>query len=185
MARWLNSIGVAAFVLQYRLRPDYQSSVAYLDARRAIRYVRHNADAYGIDLDRIGMMGFSAEAVLASQMATRYDAGDSRASDPVEHVGSRPDFTVLVYPGLRDQDIERVTSDSPPSFLVATHADRTVSPKKALEFSEALLDNDIRAELRVFGRGAHGTGMAPGLPGLGQWPGLLAGWLRTQGFLSD
>lgn len=184
VARWLNSVGVAAFVLRYRLRPDYEPSVALLDAKRAIRYVRHHADLFGIDTNRIGMLGFSAGGYLAAAAAIGVDTGDPAATDPIDRVSSRPDFSVLVYPAIPKDLFELVTPDSPPTFFALTHEDKTVSPKLALPLYEALLDNGVQTEMHVFGRGAHGTGLAPGDPGLGQWPTLLSGWLRTLGLLT-
>jgi acetyl esterase/lipase len=184
VARWLNSVGVTAFVLRYRLMPDYGPSVALLDAQRAIRYVRHNAETFGIDPDRIGMLGFSAGGHLASGAAIRFDAGNPAATDPIDRVSSRPDFVVLVYAGIARELPDLVTADSPPAFLVLSHEDSVVSPKHALPFYEALLDNEVQVEMHVFGRGAHGAGMAPGDPALGQWPTLLVRWLRTSGFLT-
>lgn len=181
-------------MLRYRLKPDYEPSVAVLDAQRAIRYVRHNADTFGIDPDRIGMLGFSAGGYLASALATRFDEGNPGASDPIDRVSSRPNFTVPVYAQISsvpehgafvEENLELVTSDSPPAFLVTTHEDRSLSPKHTLAYYEALLDNGVQAEMHVFGRGAHGTGMAPGDPALGQWPPLLVRWLRTSGFLTS
>ena len=185
VARWLNSVGVTAFVLRYRLMPDYEPLVALLDAQRAIRYVRHNAGRFEIDPDRIGMLGFSAGGHLASAVATRFDAGDPDASDPIDRVSSRPDFSVLVYAGVSADLFELVTEDSPPAFIVLSHEDRTVSPKQSLLFYEALLENGVQAEVHIFGRGVHGSGMAPGDPALGQWPTLLAKWLRTSGLLTS
>ena len=184
VARWLNSIGVTAFVLRYRLMPDYGPLVALLDAQRAIRYVRYNAESFGVDPDRIGMLGFSAGGHLASGAAIRFDTGDPATSDPVDRLSSRPDFVVLVYAGIAEELSELVSQQSPPAFLVLTHEDSVVSPKHALPFYEALLENGVQTEMHVFGRGAHGTGMAPGDPGLGQWPTLLAQWMRTSGFLT-
>jgi acetyl esterase/lipase len=184
VALWLNAMGVSAFVLRYRLRPDYEPSDSCLDARRAIRYVRHHAESLGVDPNRVGMMGFSAGAILAMQTATRYDPGDPAAVDPIDRASSRPDFSILIYPSDRGVDVALVTADTPPAFLAATHEDRTVSPKAALRYYEALLDRGVQAEMHVFGRGLHGTGMASGDPGFGNWPGLLADWLRTRGFLT-
>ncbi|MDA0792131.1 MAG: alpha/beta hydrolase, partial [Proteobacteria bacterium] len=93
VALWLNAMGVSAFVLRYRLRPDYEPSDACLDARRAIRYVRHHAESLGVDPNRVGMIGFSAGAILAMQTATRYDPGDPAAVDPIDRASSRPDFS--------------------------------------------------------------------------------------------
>jgi len=184
VARWLNSFGVAAFVTRYRLLPDYQPAVSIRDGQRAIRYIRHNADAYGIDRNRIGVMGFSAGGHLASGAAVRFDAGNPDASDPIDRVSNRPDFAVLVYPGIAEELLELVTADVPPTFFVLSHEDSLISAGKAFQFYEALQEHSVPAEIHLFGQGTHGTGMAPGDPSLGQWPTILARWLKTSGFLT-
>src|ERR1019366_2953551 len=98
IARWLNSLGVSAFVLQYRLRPKYHPPVELGDAQRAIRTVRSKAAEYRLLPDRIGIMGFSAGGHLASTAGTHFDAGDANAPDPIDRLSSRPDFMVLCYP---------------------------------------------------------------------------------------
>lgn len=185
VARWLNSIGVTAFVLRYRLLPDYEPSVALLDAQRAIRYVRHNADTFGIDPDRIGVMGFSAGGHLVFGSATKFDAGDPDASDPIDRVSSRPDFAVPLYSGISRDLLEMVTADAPPAFIVLSSEDTLVPAKRAFLFYTALRENGVQAEVHAFRRGMHGTGMAPGDPEFGQWPTLLARWLRSSGFLTS
>jgi acetyl esterase/lipase len=184
VAEWLNSLGIAAFVLRYRLRPDYEPPVALLDATRAIRYVRHNANRFDIDPDRIGMLGFSAGGHLTASLAISYDAGNPDATDPIDRVSSRPDFAVPIYPVIDEEVPGLVTPKSPPTFLVLTHRDLAARIKGALPFYEALLDNKVPAEMHVFNRGVHGTGMAPGDPSLGRWPKLFASWLQTSGFLT-
>ena len=196
VARWLNSVGVNAFVLRYRLMPKYTSSVALLDAQRAVRYVRSNAAALGISPNRIGVLGFSAGGHLTTAVGTSFDDGDPGAADPIERVSSRPDFLVPVYPAVTgtllrgnvetyyDTSLD-VTETTPPTFLVHTHTDPTVTPKHSIAFYQALLDAGVSAEMHVFAFGPHGTGLAPGDPDLGQWPGLLHGWLRRQGLLTD
>ncbi len=196
VARWLNSIGVNAFVLRYRLLPKYESSVALLDAQRAVRYVRANAAKLGISPTRIGVLGFSAGGHLTTAVGTSFDAGDAEADDPIERVSSRPDFLVPVYPAVTgtllrgnvetyyDTSLD-VTESTPPTFLLHTHTDRTVTPKHSIAFYEALLDAGVSAEMHIFAFGPHGTGLAPGDPDLGQWPALLHGWLQRQGFLTD
>ena len=196
VARWLNSVGVNAFVLRYRLMPKYTSSVALLDAQRAVRYVRSNAAELGISPNRIGVLGFSAGGHLTTAVGTSFDDGDPEAGDPVERISSRPDFLVPVYPAVTgtllrgnvetyyDTSLD-VTESTPPTFLVHTHTDPTVTPKHSIAFYQALLDAAVSAEMHVFAFGPHGTGLAPGDPDLGQWPGLLHGWLRRQGLLTD
>ena len=185
VARWLNSFGVAAFVVRYRLRPNYEPTVALLDAQRAIRYVRHNAKTYSVHSNRIGVLGFSAGGHLATGVATRYDAGNPEATDPIDRESSRPDFTVPIYPVIDEALPNLVTPESPPAFLVATHEDLAPRIKSSLPFYEALLDNEVPAEMHVFAKGKHGAGLAPGDPSMGQWSTLLANWLRTSGFLTD
>ena len=185
VARWLNSIGVAAFVLRYRLRPNYEPTVALLDAQRAIRYARHNASSFDIDPGRIGILGFSAGGHLATGAAIRYDAGNPDATDPIDRVSSRPDFTVPIYPVIDEGLAKLVTPESPPAFLVATHEDLAPRIKSNLPFYEALLDNGVPAEMHVFASGKHGAGLAPGDPSMGQWSNLLENWLKTSGFLTN
>ena len=98
VANWLNSLGFAAFVLKYRLGPRYHHPIELGDAQRAIRMVRAKAKEYGVAPDRIGIMGFSAGGHLASTAGTHFDAGNSGDPDPIQRVGSRPDFLVLGYP---------------------------------------------------------------------------------------
>ena len=184
VARWLNSFGVAAFVTRYRLLPDYQPDVSIRDGQRAIRYVRYHADSYGIDSNRIGVMGFSAGGHLASGAAVRFDTGDPDAVDPIDRVSNRPDFAVLVYPGIAEELLKLVTPDVPPTFFVLSHEDLLISAGKAFRFYEAIQEHDVPAEIHLFAQGAHGTGMAPGDPSLGQWPTILARWLKTSGFLT-
>ena len=192
MARWLNSIGVTAFVLRYRVKPEYDPTVSLIDAQRAIRFVRYHAKALNISADRIGMLGFSAGGNLASAAGTRYDARDALAPDPIDRTSSRPDFLVLVYPVINGElfnpprfDYFRtdkiVTADTPPTFLVQTHEDQLVSARQALLFYGALLEAGVPAEMHIFGYGGHGLGLAPGDPDLGEWPNMLQRWLRSTG----
>ena len=97
IAQWLNQHGIAGIVLEYRL-PKGRAFVPLLDAQRAIRMVRFNAKAWGIDPARIGIIGFSAGGHLASTAATHFDGGDPKATDPVNRVSCRPDFAILIYP---------------------------------------------------------------------------------------
>src|ERR1700688_690530 len=98
VANYLNSLGIAAFVLKYRLGPRYHHPVELGDGQRAVRFVRSHAAEYGIATDRIGIWGFSAGGHLASTVGTHFDSGNPNAADPIDRVGSRPDFMVLAYP---------------------------------------------------------------------------------------
>src|SRR6185436_2919496 len=98
VANYFNSLGVAAFVLRYRLGPRYHHPIELGDAQRAIRTLRSHATEWRLDAARIGIIGFSAGGHLAMSASTMFDAGDPRAADPIDRVGSRPDVAVLGYP---------------------------------------------------------------------------------------
>jgi acetyl esterase/lipase len=130
MAGWLNSRGIAAIILSYRLPVDVDLAhekwlVPLLDAQRAIRLTRSHAADWGIDPAKIGIMGFSAGGHLASTAGTRFDAGDPEAADPVERLSSRPDFMILVYPVISFSTVaahsgsrRNLIGEDPPEELV-------------------------------------------------------------------
>ena len=97
IARWLNSIGIVAFVLYYRTTP-YHHPAPLLDAQRAIRTVRARADEFCVEPQRIGILGFSAGGHLASTAGCHYDDGNLESSDFIERASSRPDAMILCYP---------------------------------------------------------------------------------------
>ena len=106
IAKWLNSIGVAGFILKYRLARAEGSKYkieahALEDAKRALRLVRSRAGEWGIDPARVGMIGFSAGGEVTALAGTRFDTGSDGASDPIDKLSSRPDFLILAYPGFR------------------------------------------------------------------------------------
>jgi acetyl esterase/lipase len=209
VAEWLNSLGVSAFVLQYRVGPRYRHPAPSEDARRAMRLVRARASEWGVDPARVGILGFSAGGHLASTTGTRFDPGQPGASDPVDRMGSRPDFMILAYPvislvapfahaGSRRnllgdapapvllQEVSneaRVTQQTPPTFLFHTADDQTVPVENSLAFATALHAAGVPVELHVFPKGAHGVGLAPQDPVLSQWPRLCAAWMKAMGFL--
>ncbi len=208
-AHWLNSLGVSAFVLEYRLG-DWGQPAPLRDVLRAIRLVRSGAATYGIRPDRIGVMGFSAGGHVAACAGTLYDAPEGRTGAALDAVSARPDFLVLCYPvitmrqpyahlgsrqNLLGSDPSRqlidfystelhVTKDTPPTFLVAATPDRTVPVENSLMFYEALVHAGVPAELHLFERGFHGFGLRPGLGPISGWPGLCEQWLRINGWLT-
>lgn len=192
VARWLGGHGVSAFILCYRVRKyGYDAPDAFVDGRRAVRWLRHNADRYGIDPHRIGMIGFSAGAHLTYRVSVGYDAGAPDAADPVERESSRPDFAFLIYcpdPGAwHSQDPGRKTVDAatPPTFIFHTAEDQLLPPKGVLDYFQALRAAGVEAEVHVFGGyGPHGIGLGAGLPGPQQWPDLAANWMRRNAFLT-
>ena len=209
VANWLNSLGVTAFVLKYRLGPRYHHPIELGDAQRAVRLVRSRSKEFGISPDRIGFMGFSAGGHLASTVGTHFDSGNPSATDAVDRVGCRPDFLVLAYPVISfvapyshsgseenliganaDMKLQQelsndlhVTPDTPPSFLFTTSADKTVPAENSVYFYLALHKAGVPAELHVFQKGPHGVGLDLGDPVLGEWPKLLANWMRERGLL--
>jgi len=210
VANWLNALGVTAFVLKYRLGPRYHHPIELGDAQRAIRLVRAKAQEFGIQADRIGMMGFSAGGHLASTAGTHFDNGNASASDPIDRVSCRPDFLILGYavisftapythqgsannllgenadPKLRAElsNEFRVTPQTPPTFLFSTSADTLVPPENSVAFYLALRKAGVPAELHIFENGSHGVGLDLNDPALGVWPTLLANWLRGRGLLA-
>lgn len=209
VANYLNSLGLAAFVLRYRLGPRYHHPIELNDALRAIRMVRSHAAEWRLDPSRIGILGFSAGGHLAMTASTRFDAGNPDASDPVDRAGSRPDFTILGYPvismvepwthqGSRnnllgnnpDPELARslsgeqaVTKDTPPTFIFQTNADTAVPAENSAYYYLALRKSGVPAEMHIFEKGPHGVGLANDDPALSEWSKLLANWLRIHGIV--
>ena len=209
-ANYLNSMGVAAFVLKYRLGPKYRHPVELGDIQRAVRLVRSHSNDWHIAPGRIGVLGFSAGGHLASTVSTHFDFGDPRATDPIDRMSSRPDFAVLVYPVISmkaplahqgskknllgeapaDALVEslssetQVTTNTPPTFLYHTDTDTVVSAENSVQYYLALRKAGVSAELHIFRKGPHGTGMGLQDPALAEWPKLLANWLRAMGILN-
>jgi acetyl esterase/lipase len=208
IAHWLNSIGVSAFVVRYRLGPRYHFPTMLLDARRAVRVIRARAHEWDLDSSRIGVLGFSAGGHMASMAATQWTPGDPANPDVVERASSRPDLTILIYPvitmsasyahaGSRRQLIGEHPSDSlvraasgelyvtdrvPPTFIVASGDDATVPVQNSLMFYDALRAAHVPAELHVLETGPHGFGLAPATPSLATWVSACEMWLRRQGW---
>jgi len=186
VAEWLNSVGIAAFVLKYRLAHEegspYKVEVdAYADAQRSIRMIRARAAEWGVDPARVGIMGFSAGGEVAVLASTKYDAGKPDAADPIERQGSRPDFQILIYPGIRAETIE-VTKDTPTTFLLCADNDKgpsTAIPALYLAFKKA----GVPAELHIYASGGHGFGYQPtdNRPNV-----IYAGWVaRLKDWMAD
>ena len=211
VAKLLNAKGITAIVLKYRL-PNSKSNITpnlspLMDAKRAMRMVRANADKWGVKKNNIGIMGFSAGGHLASTLATHFDDGDSNSKDSIERQSSRPDFAVLVYPVISmDKKIThmgshnnligenadaalsnlysnelQVTKQTPPTFLLHATDDKAVPVENSLRFYQALKDNGIPVEMHIFPTGGHGFGLALGKGSLESWTDLLVTWMRGLG----
>ena len=207
VANYLNSLGVAAFVLRYRLGPRYHHPIELGDAQRAIRMLRARATEWRLDPTRIGIMGFSAGGHLAMTASTRFDAGAAQSSDAIDRASSRPDFAILGYPvisliepwthqGSKSNLLgaspdpalatslsgERaVTKDTPPTFIFQTNADTTVPAENSVYYYLALRKAGVPAEMHIFEKGPHGVGLANDDAALSEWSKLMANWLRVHG----
>jgi endo-1,4-beta-xylanase len=187
VARWLSEHGIAAFVLKYRLAKATNSTYSVdreelADMQRAIRIVRNRAQEWGINPNRVGVMGFSAGGEVAFLAAMRFDNGIANAPDAVDHQSSMPDFQALIYPG-NSRRIEP-TTNSPPVFLLCGANDRTdISEGLAsvyLKFKQA----KVPAELHIYTGVGHGFGLRASNTGpISKWMDVFYDWLNQSGFL--
>ena len=211
IVKWLNDRGYSAWILRYRLgSKGYHHPIQKGDVLRAIRTVRHNATSAGVDPNRIGVWGFSAGGHLASTAATHFDLGRKDSADPIEATSSRPDFAVLCYPVItmdeafthkgsrrnlfgpdryENADLvellsneNRVTKDTPPTFIFHTTEDQAVPVENAIAFYSALRKHSVSCEMHIYQKGRHGVGLGGNDPVLSTWPARLESWLETNGF---
>ena len=207
IARWLNSKGIAAFVLKYRLPGSSNNIVPRLsplmDAQRAMRMVRANAEHWNLDPDKIGIMGFSAGGHLASTLSTHFDGGDPDNADPIERVSCRPDFSILIYPVISFSDeithagskealigenpdeelVEyysnelQITGDTPPAILIHSADDAAVPVENSLAYYNALRKYNKQSELHLYPYGGHGFSLAIGRGHLSSWTDRVIDWI--------
>jgi len=210
-ARWLNELGITAFVLKYRLgSAGYRHPVMMQDAARAVRLVRAHAAEWGIDTNRVGIIGSSAGGHLASTLVTHFDGGQADAEDPIERQSSRPNVGVLCYPVITLGEFThqgskknllginappelmqllsnelQVTSNTPPCFLWHTVEDKTVPVENSLQFASALRTHGVKFELHLYERGGHGLGLGSrewNPEKHHPWVAECQRWLHEQGF---
>jgi acetyl esterase/lipase len=200
VGRWLQSIGITAFVLRYRLAP-YHYPIEIDDGERAVRFVRANSEKYHIDPHRIGIIGFSAGAHLSTSVSTHFDAGNPAAIDPVERVSSRPDLQIDMYSvvtmgvnahaGSRanllgpDPDAalinfmsneKQVTDQTPPAFVVHSIADKTVPVSNSDGYVAALKAHGVEVVYLRIDKLGHGFGLQK------FWTDPCAKWLADRHF---
>jgi acetyl esterase/lipase len=188
-ARLLNRVGVTAFVLKYRLARGPASSgytvegEGAADLRRAVRWVRAHASEYGVDPQRVGIMGFSAGGELVSLVADNPEPPKRGKTDALDRLSARPDFQVLVYPGPLGTPAKAV-NEAPPAFLVAGSHDTCCMPP-TLTLYQQLVKAGVSAELHLYADTDHAFNM--GQRGervsLQHWPDRLADWLSDGGWL--
>lgn len=211
VARWLQSQGIAGFVVKYRT-PDssidqYLSQCTIPDALQAVRVVRSRAQEWNINPNRIGTTGFSAGGYLAAASGTVFDAGDPDSQDKVAQQSSRPDFIAPIYPLIsfdlygspaqwqrmlgptadaamaKQYSLEnRVNNQTPPVFLVHAHDDGLAS-EHSVRFYLAARQAKVSAELHVFAKGGHGFGIRQRGEPVSAWPQQFLIWMQANGFL--
>jgi len=204
-AAFLNTLGIAAFVLKYRVGPVYHHPIELGDAQRAIRLVRSRAAEWHIAPDRVGVAGFSSGGHLSATASTHFDMGDASATDPIDRVSSRPDFAILASSNINlTHETEggrglvgdhpdsavlwslsnelQVTPKTPPTFIFSTNADTLAPAEESVLYFLALRRAGVPVELHVFKNGQHGIAAAAMRdPENSDWPKVLARWLRASG----
>lgn len=209
VAKTLNQMGIAAFVLKYRIPDsscmDHRENVPLMDAQQALKMVRENASKWKLDTAKIGVMGFSAGGHLASSLGTHFN--DLVVSNP-NHTSLRPDFMVLLYPVISFNDSiahkgskenligknppaalvhrfsneEQITAKTPPAFLVHAIDDDAVPVANSISFVEALAKNKVPAEMHLYQSGGHGFGLHNKTT-KDEWIERLKNWLTMNNFL--
>lgn len=207
IAEWLNSLGISAFVLNYRVAP-FHHPVPFLDAQRAVRFVRFHAQRFNILPDKIGMIGFSAGGHLTSTIGTLAEKSwftPNYSPDEIDHVSPLLNYMILCYPviSLRNETHagsvrnllgkkvppeliaqlstdEQVSSKTPATFIWTTKTDPGVPCSNTERFNDALAKHNISHEMHIFSSGNHGLGLAKNHPEVSQWPQLCANWLAKQ-----
>jgi len=189
-AKYLADQGIVAFALKYRLArqpgSDYDIEThAAADLRRAMRFVRANAQAYGVSSNRIGVMGFSAGGELVNLVTYGETKGDKAATDVVERVSARPDFQIQIYPGPIGLP-DHLKHPPPPAFFLSAFDDKgpELTISRHLDMYRAA---DVPAEVHIFAQGGHAFNMGDrsSLETISDWPERLQDWLADSGYLGQ
>ncbi len=193
VVEWLNSIGVTGILLKYRVpvRPNRERYDAPLqDVQRAMSLTRKNAKEWGLDPKRVGVMGFSAGAHLATTLSCNFEKRNYDPIDDADQLNCRPDFVLLVYPAYltleKQMDVVspelKVTRQTPPTFIVQSQDD-PIPVEGSLYYYRALKNAQVPAELHLYPVGGHGYGLRPTDQAITRWPTLAAQWLKGMGIL--
>lgn len=211
VARFLNAIGIAGIVLKYRL-PLPETCIEphkapLMDLQRAIRMVRANANAWSINTEKIGVMGFSAGGHLAATLGNHFDAGNPTAPDSIERLSCKPNFMILFYPVISFSDTSliaqstsrkkllgenpdpkwvqfysnelQVKENTSPAFIIHAADDKVVPVEHSILMYEALHQKKISAELHLLPSGGHGFGLVTNNKQLETWKVNLKFWLES------
>jgi acetyl esterase/lipase len=208
VTRWLNSLGITVFMLKYR-HVEYGQPAPLQDAVRAVRILRSRAAEFGIQPDKIGMLGGSAGAHLTASASTMFDAPEAKTGAALDKVSGRPDFAVLIFPVITMQDgavnagsrkallgdnptaeqkhrwspDEQVTKDTSPTFLIHSSEDNTAVVENSLLYYAAMRKAKAPIEMHLYPKGPHGSGMDPRLGPTSEWPKHCESWMRFNGWL--
>lgn len=189
VAEWLTTIGVTGVVLKYRVPHSNRDDADFAplqDVQRAVGYVRSRASEYGLDPNKIGVMGFSAGGNLAALLSNNFAHRAYESVDDVDRVSCRPDFALLIYPAylVDKQNVLsprlKVTKETPPTFLAMTQDDG-VRVECGLYYYLALHQAKVKAEMHLYPVGGHGYGLRPTGNVVETWPQRAADWLRATG----
>jgi len=187
-AVFLSKLGIAAFVLKYRLgREDgspYKIDVhARQDGLRAMRLVRSRAAEWGIDPNRVGFLGFSAGGEVASMVSFGPAAGDPGAPDPIDQLNARPNFQLSIYPGPLGVP-DTLPADSPPTFMVVANDDGGHSDV-VISLISKLRAIKVPVEVHLYAQGGHGFNMGyrSKLQSVKGWPARMVEWLTDSGYM--
>ena len=186
VGEWLASIGVAGFVLKHRLAREEGSTYkvdvhALADGLRAVRMVRSRAQEWNVNPAKVGFMGFSAGGEIAALAGVKFDGGAADAADPIDRLSSRPDFLVLIYPGVPASRLN-ITKDTPPAFLMCAYNDRG-PVQNNLGIFDAFVKAGVPADLHIWSEGGHGFGIRNRPIPISGWPRLVHEWMANRGFL--
>ena len=193
---WLTSKGITCVLLKYRVPcvkvgPYRDCRTALQDAQRTVGLVRFHAADWKIDPGKIGVLGFSAGGHMVVAMSTHFAKRHYPPVDAADKESCRPDFAIALYPGhlavreksfVLNPDI-RVTSRTPPTFMVQAENDPVDPVENSLVYYAALRKAGVPAELHVFQTGGHAFGLRPTDSPITRWPELLEIWLRTIGII--
>lgn len=179
--------GMTCAVLKYR---HFDQERAWLDAQRAIRFMRHHAAAWKLRSDAIGIGGFSAGGHLSVHAACRQDPAHARpVADAIDEQDSRPDFMLPIYAALRLAGRVALHPDcvvdaqTPPCFLVHGANDEIVAVENTLRFFDELQQAGVASEMHIYQDGKHGFDWSDPETAQGMWPAMFVHWLRTNGFI--